>query len=598
MSSCLYLAGPPGVGKSTIGALCAARLGWRLVDTDEELARRLGLSVPAIFAHHGEAYFRAHEAALCSELATAAQVVIATGGGTLLHEPSRLLLEGLGVGVCLTATTEELVRRLGTGLARPLLGPTAPEVGQASLTERLDALLRDRAAVYHALPYHLDTTTATPESIAEVVCRLIAVQHERLVVTHPTGRYDLAIGTDLLDLAGYAVASRGYCGPIAIVSDTHVGPLYARRMEAGLKAAGISCSVHLFSAGEANKNLSTVESLCQALSGAGVERGGAVLALGGGVVGDVAGLVAATYLRGIGLIQVPTSLLAMADSSIGGKVGVDLAAGKNLIGAFKHPDLVVLDLGCLSTLPPAELTAGLAEVVKAALIAGGDAYARVQALAEHGPRGTKPESGAAVLPALLGPLRDALQLKAGLVQEDPYEHGARILLNLGHTFAHGLEAFSRYELRHGEAVALGLVCAVRLSARLGLCAPQFPAELTLLLHKLGLPTTLPIPPNPDRPDSAQRSASDDGTDDDKFVRINRAVEAIWAFMQHDKKKRERRNRFVLLRAPGDVFACDFVDGQQAKDAVWTLFSKSLAGPGRTVPTRGSVTEYSPQGNDR
>lgn len=594
MSSCFYLAGPPGVGKSTVGALCAARLGWRLVDTDEELARRLGLPVPAIFACHGEAYFRAHEAALCSELATATQVVIATGGGTLVHEPSRLLLEGLGVGVCLTATTEELVRRVGTGLARPLLGPTSPKVGAVSLAERLDALLRDRAAVYRTLPYHLDTTTATPEIIAEVVCRLVAAQHERLVVTHPTGRYDLAIGSDLLDFAGYAVAGRGYSGPIAIVSDTHVGPLYARRVEASLRAAGISCSVHLFPAGEAHKNLGTVESLCQALSDVGVERGGAVLALGGGVVGDVAGLVAATYLRGIGLIQVPTSLLAMADSSIGGKVGVDLAAGKNLVGAFKHPDLVLLDLGCLGTLPPDELTAGLAEVVKAALIAGGEAYARVQALAERAPWGTKPEPGAAALPALLGPLRDALRLKACLVQEDPYEHGARTLLNLGHTFAHGLEAFSQYELRHGEAVALGLVCAVRLSARLGLCAPQFPAEFTLLLHKLGLPTALPIPPAPDRTDSAQSASAGDGADNDKSVHINRAVESIWAFMQHDKKRRARRNRFVLLQAPGDVFTCDFVDDQQAKDAVWTLFSKSPAGLERTAPTRGSAAENSPQ----
>jgi shikimate kinase len=231
MSRNLVLAGPPGVGKSTVGALCAARLGWRLVDTDEELVRRQGLPVAEIFARHGEAHFRGLEAALCRELASASQLVIASGGGTVVHEPSRTALLQNSVGVCLSATTPELARRLGpdAGLTRPLLRPQAPT---DTLNQRLDALLETRATAYAALPYHLDTTSATPAAVAEIACGLVAAEKERLIVTHPTGSYDLVIGAALLDYVGYALAGRGYSGPLAIVSDSNVGPLYAARVQA------------------------------------------------------------------------------------------------------------------------------------------------------------------------------------------------------------------------------------------------------------------------------------------------------------------------------------------------------------------------------
>jgi 3-dehydroquinate synthase len=603
MSRLLVLAGPPGAGKSTVGPLCAARLGWQFMDTDAELARRAGLPVAELIARHGEAQFRAHEAALCRELADKAELVLATGGGTLLHEPTRALLLQRGVGVCLTAAAPELARRLGPAAAhtRPLLRTVAP-ASLDSLSQRLDELLRERAATYAALPYHLDTTGATPESLAALACGLATAQSERLVVAHPRGRYDLVLGTGLLDYVGPALAGRGYRGPLALISDTHVGPLYAARVEASLAAAGLRCLVELIPAGEAHKNLQTLERLYAALAAGGVERGGAVLALGGGVVGDLAGLLAATYLRGIGFVQLPTSLLAMADSSIGGKVGIDLPAGKNLVGAFKHPDLVVMDLGCLATLPPAELRAGLGEVVKAALIAGGDAYARLQGLAAQTPAAppetaigtTQPplEAPPALPPlaALLAPLRDALQLKRTLVEEDPEEHGRRIFLNLGHTFAHGLEAWSAYRLRHGDAVSLGLVCAAELSARLGLCPAELPGELGRLLYRLGLPTTLPAALDSQGQKSAASPAATAATTDDKARLDAEAVQTIWAFMQRDKKRHARRIRFVLIRAPGEILTCDFVEDGLAQAALRALLPHP---PGRAEDklqdklTRGS-----------
>lgn len=592
MSSRLVLAGPPGAGKSTVGPLCAARLGWRFIDTDEELARRHGLPVPEIFARLGEAQFRASEAALCRELAAAPQVVIATGGGTLLHEPSRALLLAGGVGVCLTAPPHELARRLGPDAARgrPLLRTAGPATAD-SLSQRLGELLRERSSTYSALPYHLDTTAATPAALAALACGLATAESERLAVAHPTGSYELALGTGLLDYVGYALAGRGYQGPLALISDSNVGPLYAGRVRASLEAAGLPCFVELIPAGEANKNLRTLERLYAALSAGGVERGGAVLALGGGVVGDLAGLLAATYLRGVGFVQLPTSLLAMADSSIGGKVGVDLPAGKNLVGAFKHPDLVLMDFGCLGTLPQAELRAGLGEVVKAALIAGGDAYARIQALAAQAPPASSappPQTTAGstaeptalaesfelpALPALLAPLRDALELKRALVQEDPEEHGRRIFLNLGHTFAHGLEPWSGYRLRHGDAVSLGLVGAAELSARLGLCAAQFPLELSRLLHRLGLPTTLPAGPAAEALGVSPEDRAHSDPTDDNSASVARAVRTIWAFMQRDKKRHARRSRFVLIRAPGEILTCDFVEDELAQAAVRALFPR-------------------------
>lgn len=589
MSSRLVLAGPPGVGKSTVATLCAARLGWRRVDTDEELARRLGLPVPEIFARYGESRFRAEEAALCQELAGESAVVVATGGGTLLHEPSRQsLLTSPAVGVCLTADLGTLLLRLGPDAARsrPLLQPAA-DAGVDGLRLRLRELLHQRAAAYRALPYHLDTTAASPETVAAQACGLAAAEVEHLRVTHPAGGYDLRIGSGLLSYVGSALAGRGYTGPLCIVSDTNVGPLYAERVRASLQAAGQSCFTAFIPAGEPNKNLRTLEQIYNALTQGGVERGGAVLALGGGVVGDLAGLAAATYLRGIGLIQVPTSLLAMADSSIGGKVGLDLAAGKNLVGAFKHPDLVLMDLACLHTLPEAELRAGLGEVVKAALIAGGPAYERLTALPQRFPpcaplvlrrdaaTDAKLPADRAALTELLSPLRDALRLKRALVEEDPEEHGRRVLLNLGHTFAHGLEPWSGYALRHGDAVALGLLSAARLSARLGLCAAEFPEELRRLMHRLGLPTTLPIRSGAAAAGEASKeSVSTESTDDEITEEIgpkDSAVKAIWAFMQHDKKRHARKTRFVLIRAPGEIVTCDSVEDDKAQDAVRTLF---------------------------
>ncbi|HEY3341360.1 MAG TPA: 3-dehydroquinate synthase, partial [Anaerolineae bacterium] len=349
--------------------------------------------------------------------------------------------------------------------------------------------------------------------------------------------YDILIGDGVLDQLGFAMAGRGWTSPFAIVTDETVGALYAERVRAALGCAGIDAFIHVMPSGESHKTLATVEGIYRALSEHGLERGNPVIALGGGVVGDMAGFAAATYLRGVPFVQAPTSLLAMADSSIGGKVGVDTSFGKNLVGAFKQPELVVIDTACLRTLSVDELRCGYAEIVKAALIDGGAAYERVCAYTLGPDAGQDPE--------LTQLLLDAIDLKRRVVEEDPFEKGRRALLNLGHTFGHGVEAWSHFAIKHGQGVALGMLCAVRLSQSLGLCDEELAESVEHLLAASGLPVQLP------------------GVD----------AQPIWQLMQSDKKKHAGKLRFVLLRAQGDCIITDAVTEEQAR---WALSTLSIA----------------------
>lgn len=335
-------------------------------------------------------------------------------------------------------------------------------------------------------------------------------------VSTPEGGYDVLLGCGLLERVGQLLKGRGLSGRVAVVTDTTVGPLYAARVLEGLAAAGLTSLVIEVPAGEAHKTLETVRGLYDAFLDAGLDRGDTVLALGGGVVGDTAGFAAATYMRGLPLVQAPTTLLAMVDASIGGKVGVDLPRGKNLVGAFKQPVLIVADLSTLDTLPVEEIRAGLAEVVKHAVIANPELFEMLERGAfradEVGAEGRLPIVARAVA------------IKVAIVSEDPYEGGRRMVLNLGHTFAHALEACSGYTMRHGEAVAVGLVAAARLALDLGLCEAALPRRVEALLRGMELPISC-RGPTPD---------------------------ALWEAMAVDKKRRRGRLRFVLPEAIGRV----------------------------------------------
>lgn len=347
----------------------------------------------------------------------------------------------------------------------------------------------------------------------------------RLNITHPAGQYEAIVGVDLLPhLHELAHIS----GPVALITDSNVGPLHAARCGA------VVCTL-IIPAGEQHKTVQTANDLYGQLLAAGIDRQGTVVALGGGVVGDVAGFVAATYMRGLDFVQCPTSLLAMVDASVGGKTGVDLPQGKNLVGAFKQPTAVIADIAALQTLPPAEFAAGMAEVVKHGLILDPVLFRRLE-IEDWGGENAAQSS----LSHLQSLVVQAIQVKREVVQSDPFEHGRRALLNLGHTFAHAVEQVSRYRVAHGPAVAMGLVAAANLSARLGYCDLALQPRLEALLRRLNLPTRIPA----DLP-----------------------LPALYQAMFQDKKKAGNRLRFILLRDVGDVFIDEAVESDDVLAAM-------------------------------
>lgn len=329
--------------------------------------------------------------------------------------------------------------------------------------------------------------------------------------------YDIVIGRGLLAelpavLARYCPAAR-----YAVITDSHVAPLYAEKLVAQLQGAKLPATLLVFPAGERNKNRDTWAAVSDRMLGAQVGRDGAVVALGGGVVGDVGGFVAATFHRGIPCVQVPTSLLAMIDSSIGGKTGVDAPAGKNLIGSFHQPRLVVADLDTLATLPAVQLAAGMAEALKHGVIADADYFAFL----ERDHAGVKAKNPA----ALERVVTRSIEIKAQIVAQDERETGVRAVLNFGHTIGHAIEATTRFEVLHGEAVGIGMICEARLGERLGITAAGTAERLRRGLEAYGLPTALP----------SGSSASD-----------------LLAAMRVDKKARAGAIRFALPQGIGGM----------------------------------------------
>jgi 3-dehydroquinate synthase len=405
--------------------------------------------------------------------------------------------------------------------------------------ERVEALLAQRAAAYAAIPHRIDTDGLSVAEVAERVIRLArrtGPAPARIPIGYPGGVYDILIGGGVLVDLGQAMIGVGlHPGRCAVVSQPAIAAAHAGRLVEGLAEAGFDAVLVEMPDGEAHKTLATVAGLYDAFVAAGLDRRSPVIALGGGVVGDVAGFAAASYLRGVPFVQAPTSLLAMVDASVGGKTGVDLPQGKNLVGAFKQPALVAIDLETLKTLPSDEFRSGLAEVVKAGMIGDPGLFEAMEGrrgeVSSPDPvRAPSPEGGGTPPLQLPDLVARAVRVKAAVVQEDPFEHGRRAVLNLGHTFGHAFETLSGYQLRHGEAVSIGLAAAARLAAQLDLCEPELVERVESLLNRLDLPVRA-----------------------DGF-----APEQVLAAMATDKKRVGNRLRFVLPRAIGDVDVFDDV----------------------------------------
>jgi 3-dehydroquinate synthetase/shikimate kinase len=497
----LVFTGFMGTGKTTAGREAARTLGMPFVDLDRVIERRAGRPLPDLFAVEGESAFRGMERRVLSDAARVSGMVIATGGGAVLHEQEFASLAGTAEVAVLTADPEVLTRRVRSGQGRPLLSG-AGDV-EASMRSILDA----RADRYAAAGAALDTSHAIRGAAAAEATRRYSARAGaglpvvRVDVDGPAGRYPVAIGrgaigsletdlpTRLPDAATIAVVAEATASSIA-------DDIGARLARCGLRTVAVRVA-----GGELGKRMDTVSSLWDAFRNGGIGRRDAVVAVGGGATLDTIGFAAATFARGVPLVNVPTTLLAMVDASLGGKVGVDHGDTKNLVGAFHHPSLVVADPSVLGSLPRRLLLHGIAEAVKEAVLASPLVLDVLAAVAEddHPPAA---RNGSQHSPFSSDELVDwlveqAVRIKAAYVAADPLDRDVRRSLNLGHTFAHAIESASGYAIPHGEAVSMGLVASATLGERLGVTREGTATRLRALLRRLGLPVAAPAGLSPD-----------------------------------------------------------------------------------------------------
>ena len=504
MKSKLFLYGPPGSGKTTTGKFLAELLQLPFNDLDAVIEATAGKTISEIFTTSGEPVFRILESECLRDLLDSHRSVIAMGGGTLLNPDNRSMVEACGKVLCLTACQERLLGRIQNKPGkRPLLGSASEN------QQLLMDLLNERAVHYDSFSLRLDTTHL---SIQETALKAM-VQFGSFRLSSMGKGYEIIVQEGGVDHLGEFLHPQNHKGPIAIVSDSNVAPIYTNRIQKILEGAGYKVVVITIPAGEASKTITYLEYLWHGFLTAGLDRSSTVIALGGGVVGDLAGFAAETFMRGIPWVVIPTSLLAMVDSSIGGKTGIDLPLGKNLAGAFHSPILVLSDPQLLVTLPEIELKNGLAEIVKHGVIADPGLFD----LCGSGWQVVSKNWDEVV--------RLAMAVKVKFVQADPYEDGIRAALNFGHTVGHAVEKGSGYGLRHGEAISIGMVYETRLSEKIGIARAGLANEISSVLRGLGLPVDIPA--------SMDRSQL-----------IND--------MQYDKKKKHGLLKFALPVDIGEV----------------------------------------------
>lgn len=510
-----FLYGPSGSGKTACLDILDGRYPFSCLDLDREIVRRSGRSIEGIFAERGEVGFRAIESAVFAQLCQQpGEGLVALGGGTLIDPDNRRLAETTGRVLLLDAEPDSLVERLRqSGEPRPLIS----DGSQGGLY----GLLETRRKHYASFPLRIDTSRLDLIKAADEI-QIAFGRFQVTSVEDPSGAgYPVIVAAGGWAAIPDYLIDAGLPGPLQLVSDSNVSLLYGDSLLEALKQAGIGASAWNFPAGESSKNSATLVSLWETMLQNGLDRQSGLIALGGGVVSDLAGFAAGTYLRGIAWCAVPTSLLAMVDASLGGKTGINLPAGKNLAGMFHPPRLVWVDPDLLGTLPEKELRSGMAEIVKGGVIADAELFESCE-----GWQGV-------IDPAKVKPLiARAMAIKIRMIEVDPYEKGARKALNLGHTFGHAIEAASAYRLRHGEAIAIGMTLEARLAERSGLAKPGLADRLAGCLAGLGLPTQAP----------AQISS-----------------QSILRFMAADKKRLASVVRFSLPLKIGEVAIDQAVD---------------------------------------
>ncbi len=551
----LILVGPSGTGKSSVAVQLAGRLGWPWRDTDEQVEQQAGRSVAEIFRELGEPAFRLMESGAVARACHAeAPTVIAVGGGAVLDAANRALIAEHGRVIYLASKAEDIFRRL-RGETDPNGLPSRPLLAGSDPLSRINEQIRARESIYREMAEHnVDTAGLDVTGVVEQISAWLEA--------HPAD--NISVGDWLATLA---TILRGQHGRIKLIADGRVTEMFAGQLPARLTEAG-EANIYLLPSGEAAKSATQLECIYDWLAETKTERGDIVIAIGGGATGDVAGYAAATYLRGLRVVQVPTTLLAMVDSAIGGKTAINLAAGKNLVGAFHQPWHVIIDPSWLRTLPPRDYASGWGEICK---------YAMIEAIIGYGSNGLlalleqnvallnkAPGENDMLLPQQVGGyqrqqgedkslLTKVISLCAGLkaqvvaADEREREGGLRVLLNYGHTLGHALEKATKYDaarLLHGEGVAIGMTVAAMIAEQLGICETALLTRQSALLRAYGLPIS--------------------------WAQLDLNRNEVLAALQLDKKARGQRVRWVLPTTPGKVELRDDVPPALAAEVIVEL----------------------------
>ena len=462
-----------GTGKSTLARLLADRLGVPVCDVDTQIEAETGLSLAGAFETLGEVAFREIERQAIARIPAGYEGIVATGGGAWLDPLNRDRLLLLGPVIALDADPDVLWQRVRSS-DRPL----------ARDRESFFRLYDDRKAAYAAAPWQLTTGFDHPESLIDRLVPTLDGPAFELVAPFDGRDTHIRIAPGAIAQIGVWLARFREPGACTVVSEPSGSGRYLDLVRASLERAGWSPRLMGVPTGEVAKSWSAVTRLQEELARCGHERHQPLIALGGGALGDMVGFVAATFMRGVPFIQIPTTLLAQVDSSVGGKVAIDLEAGKNLVGAFWPADQVLIDPLVLASLEARDLSSGLAEVVKMAILTPGDGFASLARQVER----LRARDASALVPAI----HEAILRKAEIVARDPRESGERRWLNLGHTVGHACETVAGHGTwRHGEAVSVGLVAALHLASARGLVSSAWLDQIVSVLERLGLPVRIP-----------------------------------------------------------------------------------------------------------